>query len=58
MPAMVRISEVLPAPLAPTIATIDPSRDLERDAVERLGVAMEDVEGLDREHQPIASAPR
>ena len=30
-------------------------RDLERDAVERLGVAVEEVEILDREHQPRAS---
>ena len=47
MPAMVRISEVLPAPLAPTMATIAPSSDLERDAVERLRVAVEHVEVLD-----------
>ncbi len=58
MPAMVRMSEVLPAPLAPTMATIAPSRDLERDAVERLGVAVKDVEVLDAQHQPTASAPR
>ena len=32
MPAMVRISEVLPAPLAPTMATISPCRHLERHA--------------------------
>jgi hypothetical protein len=32
MPAMVRMSEVLPAPLAPTMATISPLRHFERDA--------------------------
>src|SRR2546425_13313999 len=32
--------------------------DLERHALERLGVAMEDIEAFDREHQAIASAPR
>ena len=58
MPAMVRISEVLPAPLAPTMATIAPSLDLQRDAVERLGVAVEHVEVFDLQHHAIASAPR
>ena len=57
MPAMVRISVVLPAPLAPTMATIAPSVDVERDAVERLGVAVEHIEVLDCEHH-TASAPR
>ena len=47
MPAMVRISEVLPAPLAPTMATIAPCGDLERHAGERLRVAVEEVEVLD-----------
>ena len=32
--------------------------DLERDAVERLRVAVEDIEVLDRQHQATASAPR
>ena len=57
MPAMVRISVVLPAPLAPTMATIAPSGDLERHAVERADVAVEHFEVLDGEHH-TASAPR
>ncbi len=35
-----------------------PFVDLERDAVERLRVAVKDVEALDREHQASASSPR
>ncbi len=32
--------------------------DLERDAIERLGIAVEDVEVLDFQHQETASTPR
>ena len=35
-----------------------PLADLERHVVERLGVAMEDIEVLDAQHQSTASAPR
>ena len=47
----VRMSEDLPAPLAPTMATISPCADLERDVGERLRVAVVEIEVLDREHQ-------
>ena len=50
MPAMVRMSEVLPAPLAPTMATMAPCSISKRDAVERLRVAVKHVEVLDLEH--------
>ena len=35
-----------------------PLADLKRHIVERLGVAMEDIEVLDAQHQSTASAPR
>ena len=58
MPAMARISEDLPAPLAPTMATISPLRHFERDVGERLRVAVVEIEVLDREHQTSVSSPR
>ena len=57
MPAMVRIRLDLPAPLAPTMATSSPSRADNRDAVERLRVAVEEIEIVDREDH-TASSPR
>ena len=51
------MSVVLPAPLAPTMATIAPSSIVERHAVERLDVAVEHVEIFDAQHQTV-SAPR
>ena len=53
---MARMSEVLPAPLAPTMADDGALLDGERDAVERLGVAVEDVEVFDGEHHPAGSS--
>ena len=47
MPAMARISEDLPAPLAPTMATISPFGDLQRDVGERLRVAVVEIEVFD-----------
>ena len=47
MPAMVRISDVLPAPFAPTTATIVSLGDVEGNALERLRVAIKQVELLD-----------
>ena len=44
MPAIVRMSDDLPAPFAPTMATISPCGDLERHAVERLRVAVVEIE--------------
>ncbi len=58
MPAMVRISDVLPAPLAPTMATIVALPDLQRYAVERLRIAVENIEIDHAQHQASASAPR
>ena len=44
MPAMVRMSEDLPAPFAPTMATISPLPTSSADAGERLGVAVIQIE--------------
>ena len=57
MPAMVRIRLDLPAPLAPMMATSSPASDRQRHVVERLRVAVEDVELFDLEHHN-ASSPR
>jgi hypothetical protein len=54
---MVRMSVVLPAPLAPTIATMAPFRHFQRHAVERADVAVGDFEVFDGEHY-TASTPR
>ena len=58
MPPMVRISDVLPAPLAPTMATIAPCATSSDTLVERLRVAIKHIEGFDGQHQPTASVPR
>ena len=59
MPAMVRISDDLPAPLAPTIATISPLRHLERHRGQRLRVAVVEIEVLDLDStQTSVSSPR
>ena len=47
MPWMARISELLPAPLAPTMATISPAAISSDDAGQRLGVAVVEVEAVD-----------
>ena len=57
MPAMVRIRLDLPAPLAPTMATSSPSAADSETRVERLGVAVEEVQLLDLEDH-TASSPR
>ena len=49
MPWMARISELLPAPLAPTMATISPAAISSDTSVQRLGVAVVEVEALDLE---------
>ena len=55
---MARMSEDLPAPFAPTSATSSAARDLQRDAGERLRVAVEQIEFAHREHQSRAVRPR
>ena len=47
MPAMARISDDLPAPFAPMMATISPSADVEAHVGQRLRVAVEEIEVLD-----------
>jgi len=60
MPAMVRISEVLPAPVGADDGDDLAGGDLERDAGERLGVAVMEIEIGDLEHHDAAAslAPR
>ena len=61
MPAMVRMSDDLPAPFAPTMATISPCGTSSETPVERLRVAVVEVEVRGHvEHQTSspASSPR
>ena len=58
MPAMVRIREDLPAPLAPMMATIWPFGTSRETSAEGLGVAVVQIEVLDGEHQTSVSSPR
>ena len=57
-PAMERRSVVLPAPLAPMIATVSPALERDVDAEQRLEVAVEgrQAPGLEEGHQ--TSIPR
>ena len=48
---MERIKVVLPMPLRPSSATISAGADLERDAVQDMGVAVEAVQIPHFEHQ-------
>ena len=56
MPASARISVVLPAPLAPTMATIAPSSMSSDTRVERLDVAVEHIEVFDAQHHRSSSS--
>ena len=58
MPAMVRISERLAGAVGADNRDDRALFDLERDAIERLRVAVKHIEIFDAEHQATASAPR